>query len=95
MSDPQWKVVIEVPGDIQAEIIRNMLEAEGIKVFLNQEGAGRAVGLTMGPMGEVQIMVPDNQFDQARQLIDDYYEGKFEIDEGDQPSEAESSNSQG
>jgi hypothetical protein len=95
MSDPQWKVVIEVPGDVQAEILRNLLEADGIKVFLNQEGAGRAVGLTMGPMGEVQIMVPDNQFDQAHQLIDDYYGGKFEIDEGDEPAESESSNSQG
>ena len=45
MSEEKWEVVIEAPGVLQAEILRNLLEAQGIKVFLNQEGAGRAVGV--------------------------------------------------
>jgi hypothetical protein len=78
MSEEKWEVITEVPGDLQAEILRNLLEVEGIKVFLNQEGAGRAVGLTLGPMGQVQVMVPEHQSQEARRIVDDYYEGKFE-----------------
>jgi hypothetical protein len=81
MSDERWEVITEVSGELQAGLLRNLLESQGIKVFLNQEGAGRAVGLTLGPLGEVQIMVPEKQSQQARQIVEDYYAGKFESDE--------------
>lgn len=87
MSEVKWEVVVEVPGGLRVEILRNMLEARGITVFLNQEGAGRAVGLTVGPLGDVQVMVPDYQSQEARQIIDDYFEGRFETDEGNKPVE--------
>ena len=38
MSDESWEVVTEVSGELQASLLRNLLEAQGIKVFLNQEG---------------------------------------------------------
>ncbi len=43
MSDESWEVITEVSGELQAGLLGNLLEAQGIKVFLNQEGAGRAV----------------------------------------------------
>lgn len=79
MSAESWEVIIEVPGELQADLLRGLLEARGIKVFLNQEGAGRAYGLNVGPMGQVQVMVPDSQSQEAQQIVDDYYAGKFEI----------------
>jgi hypothetical protein len=91
MSDEKWEVVIEVSGELQGDLLRNLLEAQGIKVFLNQEGAGKAVGLTVGPLGGVQVLVPENQSQQARQIVDDYYAGKFEIDE-EMDSEADEIN---
>jgi hypothetical protein len=84
MSDENWEVVLEVSGELQADLLRNLLEAQGIEVFLNQEGAGRAYGLTVGPLGEVQIMVPEHQSQEARQILDDYYAGKFEINDNDE-----------
>ena len=83
MSEEKWELITNVSGELQADLLRNLLEAQGIKVFLNQEGAGRAYGLTVGPMGEVQVLVPENQSQEARQIIDDYYAGKFEADEGE------------
>ncbi len=50
---------------------------------LAHEGAGRAYGLTVGPMGEVQVLVPEHQSQEARQIVDDYYAGKFDSDEGE------------
>ena len=81
MSEDKWELVIEVSGEFQANLLRNLLEVQGIKVFLNQEGAGKAYGLTVGPLGQVQILVPEHQSQEARQIVDDYYAGKFEINE--------------
>lgn len=83
MSEEKWELIIEVSGELQADILRNLLEVQGIKVFLNQEGAGRAYGLTVGPMGQVQVLVPEHQSREAHQIVEDYYAGKFESDEGD------------
>jgi hypothetical protein len=81
MSDEQWEVVAQVSGELQADILRTLLEAQGIQVFLNQEGAGKAYGLTVGPLGEVQVLVPEHQGQEARQIVDDYFAGNFEVDE--------------
>jgi hypothetical protein len=81
MSEDKWELVIEVSGEFQANLLRNLLEVQGIKVFLNQEGAGKAYGLTVGPLGQVQILVPEYQSQEARQIVDDYYAGKFETNE--------------
>ena len=78
MADETWVMVASVSGEIQAEIIKGFLEAQGISVFLNQEGAGRAYGLGVGPLGEVQILVPHTQEEAARQVLADYEAGKFE-----------------
>ena len=81
MSEDKWELVTEVSGELQANLLRNLLEAQGIKVFLNQEGAGKAYGLTVGPMGQVQVLVPEKEFQKARQIVDEYYAGNFEENE--------------
>ena len=81
MSEGKWELIIEVSGELQANLLRNLLEAQGIKVFLNQEGAGKAYGLIVGPLGQVQVLVPEHQSQEARQIVDDYYAGKFETNE--------------
>lgn len=78
MSEERWEVVAEVAGELQAEILRGMLEAQGIKVWISQEGAGRAYGLGVGRLGKAQILVPKGKLDQANALLDDYYSGELE-----------------
>jgi hypothetical protein len=82
MSEGKWELVTEVSGELQADLLRNLLEAQGIQVFLNQEGAGKAYGLTVGPLGQVQVLVPEYQSQLAHQIVEDYYAGKFEANEG-------------
>lgn len=69
----EWVVIDEVPGMLQAEILRGMLEAQEIPVLLSQEGAGRVYGLTVGPLGTVQILIPAKDLERARELLDAYY----------------------
>jgi hypothetical protein len=57
-------------GQIEAEILKGLLAANDIEVWLSQESAGSALGLTVGAMGEVEIMVRAEQADQARALLE-------------------------
>ncbi len=78
MSEDQWEVLEEVPGALQAEIMRGVLEAQEIPVVLSQEGIGHVYGLTVGPLGSVQILVPAKDFARASQILDDYYSNALE-----------------
>jgi len=74
MGEEKWEILDEVSGSIDAEIIRGLLESQGIKVILSQEGAGRALGLTIGSMGGIQILVPQKQLAEAQEILEDYYQ---------------------
>jgi len=84
-----WEVIAEIYGELQAELLRGLLEAQGIEVVLNQEGAGRAYGLNVGPLGQVQIMVPASSVEDARHVLADYYAGKFETPNEEQSEDIE------
>jgi len=77
----EWVKIDEVSGSITAEILRGLLEASDITVWLNQEGVGHVYGIEIPIMGIVQILTPASQAERARQLLDDYYQGKLEVDE--------------
>ena len=83
MSEQSWEKLGVAAGDLQAEILKGLLEAQGIPVVLSREGAGRAYGLSVGRMGEVEILVPTNLVAQAQQVLDEYERGAFE--EPEQP----------
>jgi hypothetical protein len=87
MTEERWQVAVEVAGEIQAEILRGMLEAQGIKVWISQEGAGRAYGLGVGRLGRVQILVPEEDLEQSKALLDDYYAGQLENQDFDLSNE--------
>ncbi len=78
MAKEEWEAVDQASGDLQSEIIRSLLEAQGIPVLLSQEGAGRAMGLNVGSLGEVQILVPTSYKARAEELLRDYYSGRYE-----------------
>ena len=78
MSEHTWVSVLTVQGELQAEVVRGLLEAQGIPVNLSQEGVARAYGLGVGPLSEVDVMVPDNFVNDAQKVIERYQAGEFE-----------------
>ncbi len=62
--------ITTVQGEVRANIIKSHLEAEGIPVYLKYEGVGRIYGILADGMGEVQIMVPADCAEEARQIIE-------------------------
>ena len=78
MAEEEWVLVDKVQGQFLAELLRGLLEAQGIKVYLNQQGAARAYAVTVGTLGAVEILVPSSAAEQAKQVLEAYYRGDFE-----------------
>lgn len=78
MNEHPWVVVTKISGEFNGELLRGLLEAQGIPARLNQEGAGRAYGFSVGPLSEVEILVPESKEDEAKQVIAQFEAGEFE-----------------
>jgi hypothetical protein len=89
VNDLSWEVIDEVVGEIQAELLRGLLEAQGIQVWLSQEGIGHSIyPVNIPPLGKIQILTPANQSQAARVILEDYYAGKFDnVEWGTPPDE--------
>ncbi len=81
MENEKWVVVYNEYGRLSGEMIRILLESRNIPVHLNQEGAGAAYGLTVGPLGNVSVLVPESHLVDARQLLEEYQKGELELPE--------------
>jgi hypothetical protein len=66
------------PGMLDAEMIRSLLESFGIKSELLKESAGTTYGINFGPLGAVEIYVPQDQAEKAKKILEDYQKGKLE-----------------
>jgi len=73
MSADKWEVLDEVPGSFQAELLRGLLEAQEIPVVLSQEGLGHVYALTVGTLGQVQVLVPAKDLERAKVVLDEFY----------------------
>lgn len=77
----KYELLVTVSGKMEAEIIHGMLQAYGIDSMLSQEAAASIYGLGIGPVADVDILVPENQLEESRQLLDDYQDGRIEVDQ--------------
>jgi hypothetical protein len=79
MSDPNWATLLEVYDRLEAEIIKEALEAQGIPAEIFQEGAGHfAYPVGVGPLGKVEICIPEERLEEAEAWLEEYQSGKLE-----------------
>ena len=57
-------------GQVEAQLIKSLLEAEGIPVMIAQEGAGAAYGLTVGILGIAEIFVREQDAGKAKEILE-------------------------
>lgn len=70
-TEIKWEIVARTPGITPATIIAGRLKAENIPVRVWQEGAGQALGLTIGILGTGNVAVPEEYADQALEILED------------------------
>jgi hypothetical protein len=70
-------------GQVESQLIKSLLEAEGIPVMIAQEGAGAAYGLTVGILGVAEIFVREQDAEEAKKLIEEIRGNSGTNDEGE------------
>jgi hypothetical protein len=78
MDETSWSVVYSAQGKLSAEIVRLLLESFEIPAILSQESVGATYGLTIGDLGEVDILVPAVKVDEALEILRAMEEGKLD-----------------
>ena len=68
----RFVVVETVAGRTKAELLRSLLQANGVQCELSQEALGWIHGLELGPFANVDILVPSRQAKSARQVLKEY-----------------------
>ena len=91
MENIQWAKLLETPGTLSAEVIAGRLRSEGIPAWVWQQGAGRAMGLTYGPMGRGHVMVPEEFLEDAERILDTEVAPDFASEEAWPESDSDSS----
>lgn len=72
MNAQKLVVAAKVHGDVHADILEGLLEAQDIPVMIAREGAARAYGITVGSLGEIDILVREEDLEAARTIIAGY-----------------------
>lgn len=83
-TEIRWEVVAKTAGLTPAQIIADRLIVEGIPARAWQEGAGQAIGLTVGMLGTGHVVVPEEYVDKARQILAETYEDDSNFDDLDE-----------
>jgi hypothetical protein len=78
MTEQKWELVEVVNDALVAEILKGLLEAQGITVNIVREGYQAAFGITGQMSVRIELLAPTDQVEQARQVIADYHSGKFQ-----------------
>ena len=73
MDPLQWYKIAEVQGRLDADLIKSLLEANGIEVELIQEALGHSViPVTINGLGRVQIFISKLKVEEALLILRDF-----------------------
>ena len=73
MPETRWTALLEASNRMEAEIIKEALEAQGILAEIFQEGAMHYAY----PGGKIEVCVPEDRMDEAKAWLADYESGEF------------------
>jgi Putative prokaryotic signal transducing protein len=82
----EYVTVYVANGQLDAEMVRGFLEASGIPAMISQESVGKVFGLASGPLGEVNVLVPVENSEEALDLLKSMESG--DLIEGDADGES-------
>jgi len=82
VKDSKLQLVWKAQGYLDAQLIKNYLESFGIEVFDFEESVGKAYGLTVGSLGEVELYVRNEKAREAEEYMRRFLEAKPDDGEG-------------
>lgn len=67
---PGFVYLTTLNGGPEIDILKGLLESNGIKVYLEYEAVKNIIGLTMNGMGSVDFYVPADKKSEAEKLLE-------------------------
>jgi len=64
------KEVVRIHGPVEAEVIKNFLESEGITCFFKGLMLQTIYPFSADGLGEIKILVPEKDFELAKKLLE-------------------------
>lgn len=74
MSEPHWATLFEAAHRMEAEIIKEALEAQGFPAEIFQEGVLHYTALG----GRIDVCVPSDRLEEAQAWLAQYEEGQLQ-----------------
>jgi hypothetical protein len=65
-------IVFQTLDLMEATLMKSVLEASGIEVYLVDENISRLKPIYSWAIGGIKLIVPDNQINRAREVIREY-----------------------
>ena len=78
-QEPELVIVCTVGSELATNVIKSHLEIEGIPVIVQGETYGRMRGFTVGGLGQVNVLVPKEFAETARQIIKAKESGEVDV----------------
>ncbi|GAB1472534.1 hypothetical protein MASR2M66_34120 [Chloroflexota bacterium] len=73
MDKLKYKLLTEITGRMQAELLESFLEANGVDVELFQESIGHTIyPVNVNMLGYVQVFVPTEKIELAKKLLEEF-----------------------
>ncbi len=66
---------------VEAEMLRNQLEAQGFEVYLADDNIVGVMNLLANAVGGIKIKVPESESDEAAKFVEDYRNAEIIFDE--------------
>jgi L-cysteine desulfidase len=80
----EYVKVYSCNGQLDADMIKIFLESMEINAIISRESVGGIYGLSVGPLGEVDILVPREQYDLTVDILTRMENGEFEVQTKDE-----------
>jgi hypothetical protein len=74
-----YEIVYTAHGQLDAEMIKVLLESNGVQASVAGESVGKSYGIILGPLGDMDILVPVDQADTARSILDAMERGDLDL----------------
>lgn len=68
-KDLKLRELTRVMGPVEAEVIKNFLESQGIPCILRGQMAQAVYPFSVDGMGEIKVMVSESDYHQAKALL--------------------------
>jgi hypothetical protein len=74
MTESNWQLLTEIQSRGEAEVVKGYLALHGIDSFLVQEAIGQLIPTNLDMFGRVEIFVPKEDLEIARELMVKYFD---------------------